>query len=207
MRTGRLLWTAAALGGAACVAASFLPAFRVRLEASIGAEDAQQTFDYERTWSLVDYGTWFAIAAVVACVLLLHRGLLIRIRGDVRDLRVGLRLGLSGLRFLHAHVLLVAGQVVALLLGDGVGGFRAGDPRIVLRGFRALVRGLVVGHGDLFLRLGFLDGKEGFIFHYMQAFWYRLLVDINRDELRRSRTPRAELELQEPVEPLNPSNP
>ena len=36
------------------------------------------------------------------------------------------------------------------------------------------------------LRLGFLDGKEGFIFHFMQAFWYRLLVDINRDELRAS---------------------
>jgi glycosyltransferase involved in cell wall biosynthesis len=35
-----------------------------------------------------------------------------------------------------------------------------------------------------FLRLGFLDGKEGFIFHFMQAFWYRLLVDINLDELR-----------------------
>ena len=37
-----------------------------------------------------------------------------------------------------------------------------------------------------FIRLGFLDGKEGFIFHFMQAFWYRLLVDINRDELRSS---------------------
>jgi glycosyltransferase involved in cell wall biosynthesis len=36
------------------------------------------------------------------------------------------------------------------------------------------------------VRLGFLDGKEGFVFHYMQAFWYRLLVDINRDELRRA---------------------
>jgi hypothetical protein len=34
-------------------------------------------------------------------------------------------------------------------------------------------------------RLGFLDGKQGFIFHFMQAFWYRLLVDINRDELLR----------------------
>jgi glycosyltransferase involved in cell wall biosynthesis len=32
-------------------------------------------------------------------------------------------------------------------------------------------------------RLGFLDGKQGFIFHFMQALWYRLLVDINRDEL------------------------
>lgn len=36
-----------------------------------------------------------------------------------------------------------------------------------------------------FLRLGFLDGKEGFIFHFFQGFWYRFLVDIHLDELRR----------------------
>jgi glycosyltransferase involved in cell wall biosynthesis len=36
------------------------------------------------------------------------------------------------------------------------------------------------------LRLGFLDGKEGFVFHFMQALWYRLLVDINRDEQQAS---------------------
>jgi len=35
------------------------------------------------------------------------------------------------------------------------------------------------------VRLGFLDGREGFVFHFMQAFWYRLLVDINLDQLRR----------------------
>lgn len=35
-----------------------------------------------------------------------------------------------------------------------------------------------------FLRFGWLDGKEGFIFHVLQGFWYRLLVDINLDELR-----------------------
>jgi hypothetical protein len=35
------------------------------------------------------------------------------------------------------------------------------------------------------LRFGFLDGKEGFVFHFLQAFWYRLLVDINLDDLRR----------------------
>ncbi len=28
-----------------------------------------------------------------------------------------------------------------------------------------------------FLRLGFLDGKEGLIFHFLQGFWYRFLVD------------------------------
>jgi glycosyltransferase involved in cell wall biosynthesis len=35
------------------------------------------------------------------------------------------------------------------------------------------------------LRLGFLDGTAGFVFHVLQAFWYRLLVDVNVDELRR----------------------
>ncbi len=33
------------------------------------------------------------------------------------------------------------------------------------------------------LRLGFLDGREGFIFHVLQGFWYRLLVDINISEI------------------------
>jgi glycosyltransferase involved in cell wall biosynthesis len=34
------------------------------------------------------------------------------------------------------------------------------------------------------VRVGFLDGKQGFIFHVLQAFWYRLLVDINLDEIK-----------------------
>jgi hypothetical protein len=28
-----------------------------------------------------------------------------------------------------------------------------------------------------FIRLGFLDGKEGMIFHFLQGFWYRFLID------------------------------
>ncbi len=28
-----------------------------------------------------------------------------------------------------------------------------------------------------FLRLGFLDGKEGMIFHFLQGFWFRFLID------------------------------
>lgn len=35
------------------------------------------------------------------------------------------------------------------------------------------------------LQFGFLDGKQGFIFHFLQAFWYRLLVDIHLDDLLR----------------------
>lgn len=34
------------------------------------------------------------------------------------------------------------------------------------------------------IRLGFLDGRQGLIFHFMQACWYRLLVDVHLDELR-----------------------
>jgi len=35
-----------------------------------------------------------------------------------------------------------------------------------------------------FFQLGFLDGKQGFIFHFLQAFWFRLLVDIKIEEHR-----------------------
>jgi len=35
------------------------------------------------------------------------------------------------------------------------------------------------------LRLGFLDGRTGFVYHFLQAFWFRLLVDIKIADLRR----------------------
>jgi glycosyltransferase involved in cell wall biosynthesis len=35
-----------------------------------------------------------------------------------------------------------------------------------------------------FLRVGFLDGKTGFIYHFFHAFWFRLLVDIKIAKLR-----------------------
>lgn len=38
------------------------------------------------------------------------------------------------------------------------------------------------------LRLGFLDGKEGMIFHFLQGFWFRFLIDAKLFEMgRRSR--------------------
>jgi glycosyltransferase involved in cell wall biosynthesis len=36
-----------------------------------------------------------------------------------------------------------------------------------------------------FLRLGFLDGEEGLIYHFLQAFWYRFLVDAKLHELQK----------------------
>ncbi|MDP7187813.1 MAG: glycosyltransferase family 2 protein [Candidatus Poseidoniia archaeon] len=37
-----------------------------------------------------------------------------------------------------------------------------------------------------FLRLGFLDGKKGFAFHFMQGLWYRMLVDLRVFEAERA---------------------
>jgi glycosyltransferase involved in cell wall biosynthesis len=39
-----------------------------------------------------------------------------------------------------------------------------------------------------FLRLGFLDGTTGFVYHFLHAFWYRLMVDIKISELRQRLT-------------------
>lgn len=35
------------------------------------------------------------------------------------------------------------------------------------------------------IRFGFLDGKEGIVFHFLQGFWYRFLVDAKLAEVRR----------------------
>ncbi len=43
------------------------------------------------------------------------------------------------------------------------------------------------------LLLGFLDGRNGFLFHFLQAFWFRLVVDVRLQELLR-RPPGPELD-------------
>ncbi|MCF6200318.1 MAG: glycosyltransferase family 2 protein [Hyphomicrobiaceae bacterium] len=35
------------------------------------------------------------------------------------------------------------------------------------------------------IRLGFLDGKEGFAYHFLQGFWYRVLVEVKVMEMGR----------------------
>jgi glycosyltransferase involved in cell wall biosynthesis len=42
-----------------------------------------------------------------------------------------------------------------------------------------------------FLRLGFLDGREGFVYHFTQALLYRLLVDIELHDLRKQKPKRG----------------
>jgi glycosyltransferase involved in cell wall biosynthesis len=36
-----------------------------------------------------------------------------------------------------------------------------------------------------FFRLGFLDGREGLVFHFLQGFWYRFLVDAKIYEIKK----------------------
>jgi glycosyltransferase involved in cell wall biosynthesis len=74
------------------------------------------------------------------------------------------------------------------------GPWRGGDPdertrrqKAVWARLPAYVRPLGYFLYRYVLRLGFLDGKQGFVFHFLQAWWYRLLVDINLDELRKAR--------------------
>lgn len=38
-----------------------------------------------------------------------------------------------------------------------------------------------------FIRLGFLDGRQGFLFHFLQTFWLRVIVDANLDQLEQRR--------------------
>ena len=35
-----------------------------------------------------------------------------------------------------------------------------------------------------FIRGGFLDGKEGFLWHFLQGWWYRTLVDAKIFEIK-----------------------
>ncbi len=45
------------------------------------------------------------------------------------------------------------------------------------------VRPVLYFHYRLIFQLGFLDGKTGILFHFLQAFWFRLIVDVKIEEL------------------------
>lgn len=45
------------------------------------------------------------------------------------------------------------------------------------------------------IRLGFLDGKEGFLYHFTQALVYRLMVDARIEELNRDKIPGSDLDV------------
>lgn len=54
-------------------------------------------------------------------------------------------------------------------------------------GFSLSVRPFLYFFYRYFLRLGSLDGWNGFVFHFLQGFWFRLIVDLRMGELRGER--------------------
>jgi len=78
-------------------------------------------------------------------------------------------------------------QVVPMLFGSPIERRRWLKNKLYNRS-PLLWRPLIYWIYRYFIRLGFLDGKEGFVFHFLQGFWFRLLVDIKIDELRRNQT-------------------
>jgi glycosyltransferase involved in cell wall biosynthesis len=83
---------------------------------------------------------------------------------------------------------------------DGVlKGRLGGDPRERTRSLKALYYRLPGGLRSLAyfvyrygLRLGFLDGREGFYFAVLQAFWFRVLVDAKAYELAKASSARPD---------------
>lgn len=55
---------------------------------------------------------------------------------------------------------------------------------VVYAGLPLFLRPLLYFLYRYFVRLGFLDGRPGLVFHLMQGFWYRLLVDAKLYELK-----------------------
>lgn len=55
----------------------------------------------------------------------------------------------------------------------------------VYQRFPLFVRPFIYFFIRYFIRLGFLDGKKGLIFHFLQGFWFRFLVDAKIYELKK----------------------
>ncbi len=79
--------------------------------------------------------------------------------------------------------------------GEGVIAAGSGDPVAEKRRARGwyyraplFLRAFLLFHYRYFLKLGFLDGKEGLIFYTLQTLWFRFLVDAKLYERRKAQT-------------------
>lgn len=77
--------------------------------------------------------------------------------------------------------------------GEGVIAAGSGDPVAEKRRARGwyyraplFLRAFLLFHYRYFVRLGFLDGKEGLIFYTLQTLWFRFLVDAKLYERRKA---------------------
>jgi glycosyltransferase involved in cell wall biosynthesis len=90
---------------------------------------------------------------------------------------------LEALEILRREVDHAQGQVAARLLGSPIERRRFLRKRVYQR-FPLLVRPFLFWIYGYVLRLGFLDGIPGLVFHTLQRFWFRFLVDAKLHEMR-----------------------
>lgn len=76
-----------------------------------------------------------------------------------------------------------SGEVYPRLLGSPIER-RRWLRSVLYRRMPLFVRPFLLFVFDYFLRLGFLDGRPGLIFHVLQRFWFRFLIDARIYELR-----------------------
>jgi glycosyltransferase involved in cell wall biosynthesis len=78
--------------------------------------------------------------------------------------------------------------VAPLLTGTAIERRRFLRTRVYQR-FPLFVRPFLFWFYGYVLRLGFLDGTQGLVFHTLQRFWFRFLIDARIWELQRARSP------------------
>jgi hypothetical protein len=74
---------------------------------------------------------------------------------------------------------------IASLLGSSEAGFKRWVKENIYFRLPSGLRAFSYFFYRYFIRLGFLDGRSGADFHFLQAFWYRYLVDAKVAEVRR----------------------
>ncbi len=114
-----------------------------------------------------------------------HIGYAIREAADLLDMEYGL---LGEVReFESSKVLKLDGAAEEGELPHKLGGQAAAKRRMKMKYVRAPLfwRALVYFCMRYFVRGGFLEGKEGFMWHFFQGLWYRMLVDAKIWEIKR----------------------
>jgi glycosyltransferase involved in cell wall biosynthesis len=114
-----------------------------------------------------------------------------KLKGDIIDL-ITESLSTFTLRHDKWSSLEALEQVQPQQKGDVIRGVFNGDNPIAKRRyfknlyerFPLFIRPFIYFFVRYFFRLGFLDGKEGLIFHFLQCFWFRFLIDAKIYELK-----------------------
>src|SRR4029453_7183886 len=128
-------------------------------EPQLGVVDARGRVRTGERVALLDgdlvVGVPLVLRRLLARVGLFDRGVLLGVGLNTVDLCVGFVSDQRRVRFLHADILGVAGEIVTLLLGDVVGRFGPGDPQIFARVRRVPARSFGFGLGDLLAAVRF----------------------------------------------------